>query len=205
MVKFRTRLCTPCTHCFKSCHQLIVGQPRHMKGFRAESRFAPSQWETVLLCNDASHWLGANQESARAFTPFRWPLQCPLGSVGLGNVRKFLQSECLCSLWRHQIETLLTLLMFCEKNPPVTAEFSSQRASDAELWCYLCCYAENPLNKQSSCRWFGKMPMWRLCNIKALHFWPFNREFDRWPVDSPHKSPITQRAFLCHDIIINRR
>ena len=30
----------------------------------ADSRFAPSQWETVLLCNDVSHWLGANLESA---------------------------------------------------------------------------------------------------------------------------------------------
>ena len=30
---------------------------------RADSRFAPSQWETALLCNDISHWLGANLES----------------------------------------------------------------------------------------------------------------------------------------------
>ena len=28
------------------------------------SRFAPSQWETALLCNDVSHWLGASLESA---------------------------------------------------------------------------------------------------------------------------------------------
>ena len=27
--------------------------------YRADSRFAPSQWETALLCNDVSHWLGA--------------------------------------------------------------------------------------------------------------------------------------------------
>ena len=27
---------------------------------RADSRFAPSQRETTLLCNDVSHWLGAN-------------------------------------------------------------------------------------------------------------------------------------------------
>ena len=27
---------------------------------RADSRLAPSQWETSLLCNDVSHWLGAN-------------------------------------------------------------------------------------------------------------------------------------------------
>ena len=26
--------------------------------------FAPNQWETALHCNDASHWLGANLESA---------------------------------------------------------------------------------------------------------------------------------------------
>ena len=31
---------------------------------RADSRFAPSQWEMMLLCNDVSHWLGANLESA---------------------------------------------------------------------------------------------------------------------------------------------
>ena len=31
---------------------------------RADSRFAPSQWQTVLLCNDVSHWLGTNLESA---------------------------------------------------------------------------------------------------------------------------------------------
>ena len=26
----------------------------------ADSRFAPSQWETASLCNDVSHWLGVN-------------------------------------------------------------------------------------------------------------------------------------------------
>ena len=31
---------------------------------RADSSFAPSQWGTALLCNDLSHWLGANLESA---------------------------------------------------------------------------------------------------------------------------------------------
>ena len=30
---------------------------------RADSRFVPSQWETTLLCNDVSHWLGASLES----------------------------------------------------------------------------------------------------------------------------------------------
>ena len=32
--------------------------------YRPDSRFAPSQWETALLCNDVSHWLGASLERA---------------------------------------------------------------------------------------------------------------------------------------------
>ena len=31
---------------------------------RADSSFVPSQWETALLCNHVSHWLGASLESA---------------------------------------------------------------------------------------------------------------------------------------------
>ena len=27
-------------------------------------KFVPSQWETALLCNDVSHWLGPSLESA---------------------------------------------------------------------------------------------------------------------------------------------
>ena len=35
---------------------------------RADSRLAPSQWETALLCNDVSHWVGASPESALQYT-----------------------------------------------------------------------------------------------------------------------------------------
>ena len=31
---------------------------------RADPRFVPGQWETALLCNDISHWLGTSLESA---------------------------------------------------------------------------------------------------------------------------------------------
>ena len=31
---------------------------------RADSRFASSQWKTVLLCNDVSHWLGTSLGTA---------------------------------------------------------------------------------------------------------------------------------------------
>ena len=37
---------------------------RRQWNIRADFRFAPSQWETALLCNDVFHWLVANLESA---------------------------------------------------------------------------------------------------------------------------------------------
>ena len=49
------------------CHnQTLLPPNRHLCLWclRADSRFAPSQWDTMVLCNDASHWLGANLESA---------------------------------------------------------------------------------------------------------------------------------------------
>ena len=40
-------------------------QKMHIKTeSRTDSRLGPGQWETALLCNDVSHWLGANLESA---------------------------------------------------------------------------------------------------------------------------------------------
>ena len=38
--------------------------------YRADSRFAPSQWEPALICNDISHWLGTNLESAMIYKVF---------------------------------------------------------------------------------------------------------------------------------------
>ena len=50
--------------------RIIVYQNRNIfmqeNAVRADSRFAPSQWETPLLCNDVSHWLGLYLESALA-------------------------------------------------------------------------------------------------------------------------------------------
>ena len=37
---------------------------------RADSWFPPSQWETALLCNDVSHWLGASLKSAPEMSGF---------------------------------------------------------------------------------------------------------------------------------------
>ena len=40
---------------------------RFVNIFRADSRFAPSQWEMALLCNDIFYWLCASLESALIF------------------------------------------------------------------------------------------------------------------------------------------
>ena len=61
-VRFRFRW--PFLYCNNSrflrhVHSLDI----YSKQCRADSRFAPSQWETTLLCNDVSHWLGARLKS----------------------------------------------------------------------------------------------------------------------------------------------
>ena len=50
-----------------NCRMNVLGhmqQVRTGSWYRADSRLAPSQWETALLCNDVSHWLGSSLESA---------------------------------------------------------------------------------------------------------------------------------------------
>ena len=49
-----------------SFHLLYCGQVtlNGSIGNRDHSRFAPSQWETALLCNHVSHWLGTSQVSS---------------------------------------------------------------------------------------------------------------------------------------------
>ena len=51
---------------FVICKKLIglLGKCSYTSLNRADSRFAPSQWETALLCNDVSHWLGVSLEYA---------------------------------------------------------------------------------------------------------------------------------------------
>ena len=84
-------------------------------GHSAEFRFAPSQWETVLLCNDFSHWLGANLESDLGHSPHRhddvikwkhfprnWPFvrgihRSPVNSPYKGQWRGVLRFSLICN------------------------------------------------------------------------------------------------------------
>ena len=45
-------------------------------------------------------------------------------------------------------------------------------------------------------------------NIKApyhAYYWPFMRVIHQSLVDSPHKGPVMQKAFPCHDVIMVAR
>ena len=52
------------------------------------TRFAPSQWETALLCNDVSHWLGASLELALIY------IKC--AEIDSGVVNKLLATDIKC-------------------------------------------------------------------------------------------------------------
>ena len=57
--RFPYWLCVPFMKAIAHC---ILGTNYY--DTRADSSFTPSQWETALLCNNVSHWLGTNLESA---------------------------------------------------------------------------------------------------------------------------------------------
>ena len=59
------RLCLALPHCLYPSRGSILWDS-FQSWLTLDSRFAPSQWETALLCNDVSHWLGASLESVLA-------------------------------------------------------------------------------------------------------------------------------------------
>ena len=50
--------------CMQNGRHVVWARCANEIWYRADSRFAPSQWETALLCNGVSHWLGTSLESA---------------------------------------------------------------------------------------------------------------------------------------------
>ena len=71
-----------------------------------------------------------------------WPgLVCEISHLSLCC---WLVSNCFIWLsrwgWRahRRLDDIITLLALCEGNPLVTSGFPSQRASNMELWCFLC-------------------------------------------------------------------
>ena len=58
------------------CHFSVEEWLKMQIHFRADSSFAPSQWETVLQSNAVSHWLVASLESALHFIFFQCSSAC---------------------------------------------------------------------------------------------------------------------------------
>ena len=106
---------------------------------RADSRCSPSQWETVLLCNQVSHWLGRSLESALHHALL--VMCCSIVSENIFSLSIVLNIElkiriCVANMivilytltwWRHQMDTFSTLLAICAGNSPVSGEFPAQR------------------------------------------------------------------------------
>ena len=77
------------------------------------------------------------------------------------------------SWWRHQMETFSALLTLCVENSPVTGEFPSQKASDAELWCFLrsAPWINGSVN---NCEAGDLKRHWTHCDVIVMcYFWPF--------------------------------
>ena len=90
----------------------------------ADSRFAPSQWETSLQSNAVSHWLDTKLESALKMAS--------IGQQGLFRVNisvgcELLKYEIRSSWWRHQMGRFSALLALCAGNSRFTGDFRAQK------------------------------------------------------------------------------
>ena len=75
-----------------------------------ELSFASSQWETALLCNDVSHWLGANLESALYEDKFWFPRPLYVNSLIFGHMAVYSMIILLGTGWSQTI-TLKTVIL----------------------------------------------------------------------------------------------
>ena len=77
----------------------------------ADATFAPSQWETALLCNNASHWLGTSLHSALHHIKYMAFLPFLLNFIGkLINSRTFWQ--CLRNFWLLLANNIFVIIDF---------------------------------------------------------------------------------------------
>ena len=98
-------------------NEMCLGQST-CKYARDDSRFVPNQWETALLCNDVSHWLGASLESALyaimnsgdSYNRHMSSYQCLL-NVELSSCQFYYQWwHCRLSAWQPAVLPVLTML-----------------------------------------------------------------------------------------------
>ena len=89
--------------------------------YRADFRFAPSQWETALLCNDVSHWLGASIESVlryriRIHKVYRYYFRSASGTLlHVVNLKLVLNEHPFERLLRNLLTINTFINIFCIK------------------------------------------------------------------------------------------
>ena len=92
-------------------------------------RLAPSQWETALLCNDVSHWLGANLESTLQLKDPSyptWPLvQNEDPVLAARNVMlKKTDVHMLVFFFATEIRILLRWVSICSSNNAILKQYN---------------------------------------------------------------------------------
>ena len=85
----------------------------------ADSRLVPSQWETALLCNDVSHWLGTSLKSALYY------IHHPHGNAS--NCTR--QSQCLLrwKIMKHDRSTKAEISSYLVKHFLTSCTWASRR------------------------------------------------------------------------------
>ena len=137
----------------------------------ADSRLAPSQWETSLQCNAMSHWLGANLESAVLLTRVpsreRWRRRrrcrhpCSRSSCGAGCTSRWQERSL-----RGRMDKVTSGWKGCRGN-----------TSGMRMNCTVMIHAKHAdvmARKRFPC------------------YWPFVRGIHRSPLVSPHWELVTQ-------------
>ena len=90
----------------------------------------------------------------------------------------------------------------------VTGGFPSQRSSNAKVWCFFVHYSDVIMTTIASqiTRLTIVYSTLYICAGERKHEssapLAFVRGIHRWPVNSPHKGPVTQKMFTFDDVIM---
>ena len=160
----------------------------------ADSRLAPSQWETGLLCNDVSHWLGTSLESALHTTELYFFSQ--IVTINTGGVSSVSENVDLCSASGAPVQHNINLDHRWVKFAVCIDHCSTCHWRVTHVLPYLFKAISAGVGK------YGKISnWWLLCkhriheNIMTLkyfqHYWPIVG-YHQWPVVLTHQEPIIQ-------------
>ena len=231
--------------------------------YRADSRFAPSQWETALLCNDVSHWLGTNLESAlmqvisntfispnnglatsrwqvivmsdydiieklggwekefpsfllpaesgnRAHSSHSWVQRIPTGNIfrlhkklqksKYNHLRFWTRVPIAYKIWGSSIDNFYNYSLWflwpcsssCSRFPWWGASWQlwhhNERDGVSNHWRLYCLL--NRLFRRRSKKYQSSAS---LAFVRGIH---------RWPVNFPHKGPVTRKIFPFDDVVM---